>query len=782
MKMILYIKKVMMLLMALAFPMFALAESITYTAIYDYSNFTIGNDTLAGEAYAIVSYEGLHNDGAPGAPSLPIDYIRFSVPYNASNFTVSTMTIASGVTDIGLAPYPCQAPVPINRDGDYTIILPDSNIYNSGEYYPSLTENAWIVDEGFLAGENHVVTVAIMPISYRYRAAQNLLRKSRQVNITLSYDLSTSTQFSPILTVNSQDRIEGQQLTQSMVVNPNSVSAFAPPQSLTTLLNSNGQYAGPAVTNGLTSFPYLIITTPELSHSLRRIVALKKQKGYNVKVATVDEIMSDPYAQNGDIININGIPTVTFGDSAGVIREYLRLARYYNQSKYLLLAGTDIPYRMRKYGTDSISTDLYYSDLNANWLVNAIDKNPEYYVGRILAKSDNQIKDFTDKQFRYELNPGKGDHTYLKRALYTESLDLTNCSSKIRNWMDFICPEPNVIQEIAYGNYPKATDIIDSINTRQYGFWATYNHGEPSCIAACGVISSGVYARRFYRFMAIDSVHISASNYSYPETDNGLNNISNKDFPMVSYSVSCRTMPFNVISETYRNLPMNFGESFTTGKDYGGPAYLGNTWDGYIGSSSSLAECFSKKLYDGFYKLGEAEALSKLDYNGSSHIYLSYVHNLLGDPTLEMWTDIPQQYTNIGITRTDNSISINGIDSDSTIVAFFSNDGQVNTDTISISSAVFSAISPNSTIMLYKHNHIPYIAPLELQNITFSNNQYVIANDVIAGSAIDTNRTNGYVIVPDGIEYEIEASGKVLLEDGFSVENGASFAVYPSSF
>ena len=164
------------------------------------------------------------------------------------------------------------------------------------------------------------------------------------------------------------------------------------------------------------------------------------------------------------------------------------------------------------------------------------------------------------------------------------------------------------------------------------------------------------------------------------------------------------------------------------------------------------------------------------------HISLSYVHNLLGDPTLEMWTDIPQQYTNIGITRTDNSISINGIDSDSTIVAFFSNDGQVNTDTISISSAVFSAISPNSTIMLYKHNHIPYIAPLELQNITFSNNQYVIANDVIAGSAIDTNRTNGYVIVPDGIEYEIEASGKVLLEDGFSVEKGASFAVYPSSF
>lgn len=32
------------------------------------------------------------------------------------------------------------------------------------------------------------------------------------------------------------------------------------------------------------------------------------------------------------------------------------------------------------------------------------------------------------------------------------------------------------------------------------------------------------------------------------------------------------------------------------------------------------------------------------------------------------------------------------------------------------------------------------------------------------------------------VEYEIEASGVVRLEDGFQVERGATFAVYPSSF
>ena len=129
-----------------------------------------------------------------------------------------------------------------------------------------------------------------------------------------------------------------------------------------------------------------------------------------------------------------------------------------------------------------------------------------------------------------------------------------------------------------------------------------------------------------------------------------------------------------------------------------------------------------------------------------------------------------------------NSITISGIDSDSTIVAYYSNDGAIGTDTISTSSVTLSAISPNCTIMLYKHNYIPYIAPLDLQNITFSNNQYVIASDVNAGYAIDNNRTNGNVVVPVGIEYEIEASGKVTLQDGFKVEKGAVFAVYPSSF
>lgn len=84
--------------------------------------------------------------------------------------------------------------------------------------------------------------------------------------------------------------------------------------------------------------------------------------------------------------------------------------------------------------------------------------------------------------------------------------------------------------------------------------------------------------------------------------------------------------------------------------------------------------------------------------------------------------------------------------------------------------------------MVFKRNYLPYIAPLLLQNEELQRSQYVIARDVAAGNLVDPIRTQGNFTIKNGAEYEIEASGTVTLQDGFSVEKGATFAVYPSSF
>ena len=187
------------------------------------------------------------------------------------------------------------------------------------------------------------------------------------------------------------------------------------------------------------------------------------------------------------------------------------------------------------------------------------------------------------------------------------------------------------------------------------------------------------------------------------------------------------------------------------------------------------------------YKIGAAYSISKKGYRGllGENPKYAIAQNLLGDPTIELWTDIPELYSDVTVTRYDNSITLSGIDADSTItIVAIKSLSQAEPKTILNSDSTLSInqISPNSTIMLYKHNHIPYILPLVLQNVELDQSQYVFASDVVAGSSVDSVRTPGNVSVSSGTEFEIEATGTVTLQGGFEVEKGATFAVYPSSF
>ena len=91
--------------------------------------------------------------------------------------------------------------------------------------------------------------------------------------------------------------------------------------------------------------------------------------------------------------------------------------------------------------------------------------------------------------------------------------------------------------------------------------------------------------------------------------------------------------------------------------------------------------------------------------------------------------------------------------------------------------AVLSGVSHNSSIMIYNHEHIPYIFPLILQDCDIRNSQYVYASSFSAGRSILPNLTNGNVVIKNGAVYEIDATDDVHLGEGFIVENGATFAI-----
>ena len=377
-------------------------NTIIYTANYDYAGFTLGSDTLGGVTYRTVNYPGLYNGGEPGAPSLPIDYIRFSVPYNATNFGVNAVLKNNLIQDIGnKMVYPCQQSRMMDDTTDWAITPPDSSIYYSNAYYPS--RNAWVVDEGFLAGENHIVTIAVMPISYLHRtigaAEVNQLKKAQSVRLTLTYDLSDTLAMYPIIRQDSTLRQEGYSLTRSMVANPQNVEAYAPVEmTMDSLLFINPGREGdgtndvipPMDTTGISTdtishyggelqheeYRYLIITTPKLLNSVKRLAALKRQKGYSVKVMTVDNIIHHVLAQPGDLQIGYFNDTIIDTTESGKIRQFLRASYQLYGTQFVLIVGAHLP-ELRNTYFGTIPTDFYYCELNSSPRSLRFDLHPE---------------------------------------------------------------------------------------------------------------------------------------------------------------------------------------------------------------------------------------------------------------------------------------------------------------------------------------------------------------------------------------------------------------------
>lgn len=795
-----FTRLIAVLVVVAAIPLYTMAaiNQILYTANYSGTP-VLGTDTLDGITYSTVSYGDLFNIGTPGMPSLPVEYIRFSVPYNATNFIVTSSCPAFQSTNYNLGHllYPIQQQRLMNDTTPDMFTPPDSSAYYPGSSYPS--QVAWFVDEGFLDGENHIVTVAVMPLGYTHTSNSDKVTLRKLVNVKLKFELSDSLAMYPIVRNDSTMREEGYSFVRSMVVNPGQVKTFAPSETSIymdpLLLNPNGisgnglngynivgdsiphlpsdslQQNNVGIGTGelLMDAKYLIVTTADLFHSMRRLAALKRQKGYTVGVVTMDQVLNDSIASLGDRVRqADGTYTIANGDDAGKLRQFLRNCYIKCGTKYVLLAG-NIPYKRipHKYNdpecTFDLISDMYFCDLNADWDTTGIDYRPELFVGRILCDNGGQIDNYTDKLLRYELNPGGGDVSYLGNAFFSEGRDFRGCLSNTKIELESVYPDPIIINDNESNNsrHPRGKEIIDTLNESRVGFACIFNHGDSTRITVYGKDSIG------YQY------YIEA--YAPMTIGKGLNCLTNKKYPMIFYAPSCVTMPFDYTGG------LSFGKSFTIGKDYGGPVFIGYTRSAYPWPIELIVSEFAKKIRAGYYQLGVADAISR---QAARFLSLSETlsHGYLGDPSLELWTGEPRSFINITIERTNSSVIVSGFDSESTIVSYRTNSGTYRRLTTGTLGVTFNNVSPNGAVMVYKHNYLPYIAPLIIQNENLNFSQYVIARDFIAGNSVDNTRTPGDVVIKSGIEYEIEASGTVTLDDGFSVEKGATFAVYPSSF
>ena len=725
------------LLMVLVPLLMDASGQLTYTATYADMP-TIGTRSVGGVTYTTVKYGDLYNIGEPGKPSLPVDYISFSVPCNATNFSVTATPVMGNPIALD---YPV---IPIQSSANQTT-LPDATSYNSSVYPASV---AWYANDGAMEGENLVVTVAVMPLRMESLDGNCILRQVSNVHLTLHYDLADTLTIRPLIRRDASKREEGYEKTRAMVVNPEAVMGNSASHSYQHLMASLQTVSTDTVEE---LYPYLIITTPELLKPLRRIVALRNQKGTNVKMVTVSEAINDTISTQYPNLNTYRI------------REYLRTEWENNGIEHVLFAGTEVPAKG--------NSDYYYSQLSDDFT--GMRSYPMLSVGRLLGRESQEFDNYTNKLLRYELNPGNGDLSYLQNAMFIETFDCETYGP-LNNGYFPNCTELNGASEV--GEYT-GNDVLDMINQNHYGFISSFNDGYPSvsCIYNDYINDISHY------IWAIDTVR-PATGVSDNEVGNGLNRMTNKDYPMIFLAGCGATIPIDAVGYT------NYGESFTMGKEYGGPAFFGFSNRIEVNSASSVIG----KVFQGLkssQKFGDVVADTRRHFyriNGpeTNYMFESAMKSvgMLGDPLIEMWNSLPQHYSDISISRTDNGISVSGINLSSTIVGYHSNDGQTGSVTASSSTVTLDDVNPNSTIMLYGHNRIPYIAPLVLQNTTLDNSQYVYATDVTAGRSVDNGRTNGDVTVADGVEYEIEATGIVTLAGGFNVERGALFSVQKSTY
>ena len=656
-----------------------------------------------------------------GKPGLPVFYYKFYVPEGQTVTGATFKSKGNKEFQLNFDLLPAQHPVAISQIGiDTTFDAPDPVIYGKDALYPET--QATVLRSDFVDGNMEIVTVAFYPMQYN--------PKQKKIKMAIDGELSLTTAvLGTLLNPASANRFDGHVhgremigLLKSLVENPDDVPVAAKP--IPEAPEEKSSLKSAQIAWSVPFYEYVIVTSRALKPAFNQFISWKKRKGYNAGVVCMEDIVADP-AAIGDPLS------TTLTDNAGKLRQYL-MAGFNNsnpKTQHALLGGDDsvVPIRYGKGGSDGqwnnntgkIPSDLYFSDFNTNWTAisatmtgtdySGFDYGPEIYVGRLLCNSETNIKTWTAKVLLYEQNPGNGDYSYLSKSLFTEADGIGAISTSI---LPSIFTTKNSWQELTTDyvgtatepHHPKGADVISELNTH-YGFYSAFNHGSTNSFATATYKTNGygtTDGNPLQRYQITTSNNYIDNNNITVENGNGMDNLTNYDYPTILYSVSCETMPFDL----YTTAPgtRNVGASYTVAYNGGGPAYIGNTRDGWIGPSNSLENYFFNNITS-FPQLGIAEAKSKI---GFYHHWTCLAHNLLGCPETPMWTVAPTLF-NATVSENGTSVTVNtgGAVADKICVMSALNDGNFQVQT-NVSSYIFSSVSKPYYVTITKANYIPF--------------------------------------------------------------------------
>ncbi|MBN2016725.1 MAG: T9SS type A sorting domain-containing protein [Candidatus Cloacimonetes bacterium] len=699
-------KKIMLFVTIVLFSTYLFAEKITLTfSIDDFSFEKQG-------AYDIVN-PPLNNDyiftNIPGHPQLPLKIITLSLPQNQQIGDVKIMNAESQKVNGKFTIYPVQKPKVLSDDSPVEFVQTDPLIYGKSSSYPA--EIVRQTKSGFLSGF-HLGSLLVSPFQYNPITKELVFIQE----IEIEYELTEMKNKG--IEINKRSDASQQYLNNEiskLVFNPKDVCE---PE---------------IVHKGLRDevYEYVIITNDDFVDQFQPLADWKTQKGMRTLLVNTTYIFS----------NYDGV------DTAEKVRNFIK-DYYQNHGTIWVLLGGDtnyVPYRVAfafdceysSYSDNFLPCDLYFSDLDGTWndngndiwgeLEDNVDMYPDVFVGRASVETTIEATAFVDKILTYEKNPPVGyqtDMMFLAQVLWNDPYTDSGVS---KNFIDnaYVPDQFDSITKLYQSLGNTSHDIVvDSLNAGQH----IVNH--------CG--------HAWYGSMSLGNGSLSNST---------MDNLINSPAFSIWYTIGCwpAAFDYNCIAEHWINNPNGGGVAFIGNSRYG----WGSPGNPLYGYSDTFDQEFFKQLFqEGIQNIGMTMGLAKSVYvpfsrNENVFRWCEYEINLLGEPEMNIWTDVPEILTvtypdSVTIGTCDVQVSVyDGVQPmHNALVCFMQGDDVYQTGYTNLQGSVNLTITTGTILddlllTVTAQNFLPYQDTIKI----ISDQPYVLIDSYTTNNSID-----GYVV------------------------------------
>jgi len=717
------------------------------------------------EGYDLVKLKGCKSTVEIGAPLLPRASFSLLIPQGSEVADIEVVSFDKEEIAGEYNIYPTQHPQPFTKDKVFPFVEPDKDIYTASFPYPGkIVENP---NTGSMGGYR-LASLLVYPLQY-IPAEKKLVFYSR-IKFKITYEEKTRS-------LNIKTKTEKQnkifkERVRNLILNPEDIGMFEP------ALGLRGSLDLPA-----DNIEYVIITVDSFQTAFRELADWKTRKGIPAKVVTLDSIY-DNYT--GD-------------DNAERVRNFIIDANSTWGTIWVLLGGQCdyewgqeiVPRRNVWYRrvdgdeTDTIPSDLYFSDLDGDWDADGdgvygestddVDLYSDVFVGRAPVRTVAQAETFANKVLTYEKSPPSG---YQKKILLPAAILWTYYDEKLsQEAIANMVPGDWQVSKL----YERDGDLtheafVDSVKSG-FGFAHLVGHGN----------QYGIYTYRADAYLNSDDLDAL--------DNNGLLGIHN--------SIGCMCGAIDYVP--YGDC---FAEHYLT-PSTGGSYSIMNSRYGWgnppsMGPSEHIDTCFYHEIFKENYTyhdhVGVAHAFSKDGYVpevnwGSFWAWCIYELNLFGDPQMPLWTDIPGELTVIhdavipigGSTFTVN-VNDSGFGVEGALVCLYKEGEVYQRGYTDASGNVTLTLSPppNSLGIMYctvtKNNYIPHEGTVDVISpsgpwVIFE--QYTVMDgsgngdeNVDPGESIELPLTVHNVGLGDGVS----VTGTIRTEDSYvtlidSIEN-----------